>query len=746
MNALTAPLLHVQRSDALWLIPAVPLVGALVRAAIVDDDDLASNQKKLVAATAPAAVALALLGAQLFALGSLAPDARLLFSPGLVPFRVGTFEAAWGLALDPAAAVVAIAIAGLGVAAQALDKRSAATIDLAVAGALAAVLADGFLGFLIGGVLASSALAWIARDERPARAFFAARFGDAALVLGAVLLFWTLGGSWGISLGLEPTYTRHNPVPANVAQMDPLDSDEPDLAPTLHAVLIGSAPAPVASAPAKSAIPYAGSSPAMPDLSAKGSITVATAPGSKLFLKGAAETAGGTPVVRHEVYAGRIDVEVERPSGRRVRFRALDVPNGREIAIVPVGPTWSFRELRDELAIEDGTHQKFVRNLLDPAVAGHRRLGAWDAAHLLAALFGLAALAWIATVSFADDVLLGSFGGLLGVYLLARLEMVVVLSPMASGALAIVAGVLAIACAVGAAREVQTRRVVALLLSAFLSIAALGVLVGSPSLALVQALVATVLCGLLSIALERLGATDLRRVSDAATSAPRATRLLRVLAFALAGAPVPLLGAAFGDAAVLGRVFGAELPLSKFAWVLGAATALVVAWAVWRVWFLVCAGPGRKRALEDLSAPLANGLLAATVAVAVLAPLLSISRAFLGFAVGGERSVAEAFLDVGIDPAAVLGPERSVRLEAGRAVDLLVAFCLFGGAFAAWFFARRRFGDDDRAKPTEVDATRGAWFGASLQSIATAIARLDDLLFARLLGALAELIAGRRSP
>lgn len=741
MNALTAPLLHVQRSDALWLLPVVPVLGALVRAGVVDLDDPAEPlAKRRLAAAAPAALAALLLGSQLFALGSLEPDARSLFAPGSAPLNVGTFEASFGLALDPSAAVIALGIVLAGLAAQALRpaRPLSAMIDLAIAGALCAVLADGFFGFLVGGVVASAALVRAAyADDAGLRGFFAARVGDVSLLLGAILLFWSLGGSWGIALGNEPTYTRHNPAPAAVGLVDELDSDEPDLAQPLYAVLIGSAPA-ASAAPAKAVGPAKGTTP---DYSAKGSITLATAPGSRLFLKGGSEAAGNSPMVRHEVYAGRIDVEVERPGGKRVRFRALEVPPGREVALVPVGPTWSFRELRDQLALEDGSHQKFVRNLLDPAVTGHRRLGAWDVAHLLAALFGLAGLAWIASVAFADDVLLGSFGGLLGVYLLARLSMVVVLSPQVSALLSIAAAALALGCAIGAAVHVESRRVMAHLLATTLSLAALGAFVGSPALAVASALVAVTACALTAVTLERLGVADLRRVSDAASSAPNAARVLRVLAVALAGAPVPWLGASFGGAASLGRAFGAELPWAKLGWAVGALASVVSAWAVWRLWFLVSAGPARKRPLEDLDPAWARGLLVGVIGVAVLGPLAGLSRAFLGFAIGGERSLGESFLDVGIEPGLVLGSERAVRLESGRMLDLAVAFAVVLAAVAAFWLARRRFSPDDRPKLPEASSTPSK---VSAHSLSAPFATLDDLLFARPLGLLADLLAGKK--
>jgi hypothetical protein len=736
MNALTAPLLHVQRSDALWLVPAVPALGALMRAALAPEPDARGQAAtRRVWALAPTAVAVLLLGSQLWALGSLEPDARLLFSPGPLAFRVGIFEASLGLALDPLAAVVAAAVAAIGVAAQGsrVDGRHAPAIDVAVSGALFALLSEGFLGLLIGSALCSVALATVAFEGGSATAALSlGRAGDAASSLGAVLLLWALGGSWGIALGWEPTYTRHNPAPTNVSQLDSLDSDDPDGPPALLPVLIGSAP-PVASAAPKGAIP---------DLSAKGAITLAGMPGSKLFLKGAAESAGESPVVRREVYAGRIDVEVERASGKRIRYRALDVPAGREIALVTVGPTWSFRELRDQLAIEDQAHQKFVRNLLDPSAAGHRRIGAWGVGPVLAALLGLAGLCWMLTTAWAADALLGSVSGLLGVYFLARVEMVVVLSPMVSGVLATAAALVALLSALGALVHLEARRVAAHLSATSLAVAALAVFVGSPAFGVFVALLGVAGASLLAATLDALGAAELSHASDAEASAPRAARLLRVLALAIGGAPVPFLGAAFAQEAALGRAFGAEPPFAKAAAVVGGVAFVLAALSVFRVSALVCQGPRRRQPLAEPPARVVSGLLVAALALAALGPLAGMSRAFAGFALGGERSAIESFLDVGVDPAAVLGPDRAVRVDAGRALDLVVLALVCAGAFAAWFYAKRRYGGEDRRVPAPPSFGQGA---AAIASAVAVFARLDELVFVRPLAFVADILSGARA-
>lgn len=718
MDALAAPLLHVQRSDVLWLIPLAPVVGAWARRVIARDT--------VAAAIAPAVVALLIASSQIVGLASLEVDYRQLVAPGPNPLRVGTMELGLGLTLDPLAAVMVVAIGVLAIGAHAYrasgdEAHDHFAIDLAAAGALLAVMADGFFGLLIGAAVASLGVAHAA-DRSPV----IERAGDAALVLAAVLLFWSLGGSWGISIGNEPTYTRRNP--AAVPVLDPLDVDNEGEGPSFVPVLIGAPPAPAASVKG------------LPDLNAKGTITVPDPPGARVYLKGGMQPTGIAPLFQHQVFAGRMDIEIETDghSPKRQRFRAVDVPAGREVTLVAVGPTLQFRPLREQLALSDASRKRFARDLLDPSAPGHRRLGKFDAVTLIGLLLGLAALAPLAGAAWAGSALLiEAVVPLVAVYLLARLGFFFALSPNAATTIAIALASVAAIAAARAAIDHRARNLIGRLLAAQLAIAGAGIVLGAPSIGVTHAVASVLCCGVAWVLLDAIGVRGLRRVSGLAETAPRTSRAAQLVAVAIAGAPIPLLGAAFTRETILARAFASELPLSMVVWVLLVGAAVAMAIAVWRAWFLVFAGP--RGTLEDPDPRVGLGLTLAAAAALFLPPVLALSKSS-AVSFGGERSLAETFLDPFVDPAAVLGADRAARFhELGRGADLGALGLVILACIAAWFLVRRRLREDDRPAVAVRE-----WPAPRVPL--TLFARLDDLIFARPISALAGLFARKRQP
>jgi len=729
MDALTGPLQHVQRSDALWLIPAAPILGAIARRALLSDEE---PKRPLLYSLAPTAIAVLLAASQVFGLVSLEGDSRQLIAPGFTPISVGSFEVTFGLVLDPLSAVFVLLIGALGLGAHAHawwidDDRRWSAIDIAVAGAMCAVLADGFLGAVLGAGVAAVAIAFA--TLRAASVAGLSVFSSATALAG-VLLFWTLGGSWGISLGLEPTYTRRNPAPANLANMDPLDADDPVVGPSLFPVVIGGAP------PAAPSVKGS-----MPDLSAKGSITVAGAHGAKVYLKGTMEPAGVAPMLQHEVFAGRIDIEIERPGERKQHFRAVEVPPNREVAFVTVGPTWSFRELREQVLLTDAAHRRFVRDLLDPALSGHRRLGRYDAVLLVLLLLGAAAAAPLAAAAFAGaSLLVESLAALVAVYLLARLGFLFSMSGSAAAVVAILLALVALGAALRATVDQLARAVVARVLAAQLALAGIGVAIGVPSLGVLHAVASVLAAALAIVLLDGIGVRGLRKVSALADTAPSSARALRVAAIALVGAPLPLVAAGFTRESILGRLFVAEVPFAKLAFAAALLATSAMAYAMWRAVFLVCDGPPADKPLEAPDSRIVSALFFATVAVALVVPLVGWSRAAL-FGFGAERSVFDGFLHPVVDPASVLGADRAARFaEVGKGAELAAIALLVFAAIGAWAFARRRFARASREPVAVFESTAGWWLAA----IPRALAAFDDLLFAKPLGVLADLIVRAR--
>jgi len=433
-----------------------------------------------------------------------------------------------------------------------------------------------------------------------------------------------------------------------------------------------------------------------------------------------------------------IDIEIERSGDRRQHFRAVEIPANREVAFVTVGPTWNFREVREQLMLTDGAHRHFVRDLLDPALTGHRRLGRYDAITLVLVLFGVAAAAPIVSAIAAGSALLvESLASLIAIYLLARLGYLFALSPNAVAVVAIGLALVALAAALRATVDHMARAIVARVLAAQLAIAALGVVIGLPSLGVLHAVTSIAAAGVAVVILDGVGVRGLRRVSALSDSAPMASRLLRVAAITLVGAPIPLVGAGFTRESILGRLFVAEVPFAKVAFAGALVATAAMSYATYRAFYVACEGPGSQKPLEDPDHRITSGLFLLTAAIAIVVPIVGWSRAAL-FGFGAEHSMFDGFLGPVVDPASVLGPDRAARFaDAAKGAELAAVALLVAAAIAAWAFARKKFAREDGA-PVEVFEPPSL---ARLAAVPRAFAFADDLLFARPLGVLAELFA-----
>lgn len=564
MNALTASIPHVHRSDALWLIPLLPLVAAIANGPFGDVVERRLGRRgALVVSASASALSLLVAGVSTVEIGGLDADARQLLAVGPAFARVGSLDAGLALLFDPTAAALAIAVAVLSLVAHARATARGegagvyASIALATSGALLAVLADGVLSFLVGaGITAAGCAASFGRAiDEPEDREDASRAGTwafvsmggagvAALLGAATVLFWTLGGSWGIALGNEPTYTRRNPVP--VAVVDAEVEDAPVTGPALVAVRSG-----------------AGASQAAPsDPTARGQLTLVDWPGARLYLRGSLEPAAVSPVVRHEVYAGRIDVEIEPyPGAKRIHLHAVEVPPGGEVVLAPIGPTLSFRALRDQLSFVDATKQRLVRNLLDPSAPARRRAGPFVAGTLAALLLVLAGAALAAQGPFAGWIGPSAVSGgfavvvapLVGVGLLARASFLVSLSPGAAATCAGLGAVTALGCALTGCVQRDERRALALASASGAGFALVAIGIGAPALAVVHAIASAL-------------AVEVLRLARALPHGdPRVARGARIAAIAIAGAPIPLLGPSWSRVEIVARVATVDVPWAGFA-------------------------------------------------------------------------------------------------------------------------------------------------------------------------------------
>src|SRR5262245_60632684 len=226
MPEFTGPVQHVELSSTLWLIPLLPLLGSIINAFFgrrLQASGLGSDlSKKLhIGSFGVSAVA---IGAMLVAFGlsvfhvmkltALPHEARYLYCHTWQMVRIGSVEFNFDFALDPLSAVMILIITGVGslihvyaAAYMATEKaywRFFTYLNLFVFSMLLLVLGDGFMVMFFGwegvGLCSYLLIGFWYEDYKKAsagmKAFVTNRVGDWGFVVGLMLLFWGLGGSW----------------------------------------------------------------------------------------------------------------------------------------------------------------------------------------------------------------------------------------------------------------------------------------------------------------------------------------------------------------------------------------------------------------------------------------------------------------------------------------------------------------------------------------------------------------------
>jgi hypothetical protein len=412
------PLLQrVVLSRTLWLVVVWPIAGFAWQALVVRRRIARARgpeaSKRALGSARNAGVGCSLLAmAATLAHGWVLADAphgeQALFEPIARGARFGQLDAAVDLLFDPTAATFSAlaCLVALGVATFMARRPSAAAgwrpwawLQLSLAGALVTFAADGFVAMAIGWALSGIAAAWLAGwNGEPSGTVAATRSAVAitAMLLGAALLFWGLGGSW--------------------------DGDDyaPDAQPRFAAVPLGGSSG------------IARDNTDAPEQAASGALTFTSVPGALVFVDDARTPLAQSPFVDVPVRVGAHALRIHSGDGTnddilgRVTFQ-----DGVEVALVPMGPTFSFRAMADQLALRDREDNAPVRSALE------RRVGpgsaAVVAASLVALLLAAALMSGAMPSSGASPALValaqGGTMAALGPYLVTRVAFLFPLAP-----------------------------------------------------------------------------------------------------------------------------------------------------------------------------------------------------------------------------------------------------------------------------------------------------------------------------
>lgn len=668
---------------ALWLAPLLPLVGA-VYAAVGgfvggnDDRGLAKSFQPRVVTLVSAIAALGLVTFHLAVLLGLPADQRQLVSHAWGMQRIGSLDTSFTFSCDPTTIGLAVVISVAAIAGSLLmrdsrrERAESGGIGLSLSGGLFVVLGDDLILMLAGSLLCGiGALLLAAGDSarRAARGFVLARTGDAALLSAIVALSWGLAGSW---TG---------------------DGDYvPDFRARLVAVQVGDAPPPAEKE--RGAV-----------RDALGSITMGALPGASVVLGGAELCAkdpegkrGGVgtsgrpcrevaraPFSRLPVPVALHDIEIRTgPGTHDLEVEKARVSANVETMIVVAGATTVVREIRDQLSLRDGSGTHPLRVLLAKRkIAGQPLLG--FVAALLAVfvlLRGLSA-AWAASQRAAAESSapsLAALGGGIELWvaagLILRVDFLFSFVPGTATAIAAVSALAALIAAAQAAHGFDARRTLALLVVANAALSAASFLLGAHVAGVVG--VITTALGLLGVVLLLgTGSGDLRQLLGSAKARQRAMFLS---ALAMAGAPVPLLGVFWARDGLLAAATSTGTWLGYLTVLLAALASGSVAFAVWRVHYLVTTG---KSSSDSAIHPRLESAALALAATGLAVGALAHASAVTGDAV---PSVLETWL---ASTAAV--DFRGAPLE--RSVRLAIAALAFVPGLVGFAMARARYGE-----------------------------------------------------
>jgi hypothetical protein len=342
MPAYEGPVLRLAASGTLWLVVAMPLLGALwqvvvARRMIERARGSGGHARELGRARQAALVSIGLAAAATLAHALMlsraqGPGEHALFERLGRGVRVGVLDAGIDLVLEPMTAVACALICGAALAAAARlagSWRVWACLELALAAALTALLADGFVAlafaWTLGGAAAALVAAW--GGERPAVIAGTRAVGAiGALILGAAILFWGLGGGWPGADYVPDVDARF--VAASVARSDPQDAPGAWL-------------------------------------------TMTSVPGARLFLDdarvpiAAGRRAIRAPFVRLPVSPGIHSLRIHSADGTEdTVVDQVSFADGEELAIERVGPSLTFHEIAAQLSLRDERGDRPARRAL----------------------------------------------------------------------------------------------------------------------------------------------------------------------------------------------------------------------------------------------------------------------------------------------------------------------------------------------------------------------------------------------
>jgi hypothetical protein len=342
----------------LWLVVACPLLGFLAQLVVVRRlaqraKNLEDARRALITARNAGllcvALAIAATLAHVVVLAYAPAGVSGLFQPLARGARLGQLDAEVDLLFDPLSAAFSVLACLVTLAAAVLlaarpstgdGWRSWAWLQLSLAGALMTFLADGFVGTAVGWAVAGAAGVWLSGWNEVWPGVVAAMrtaVAIGAMIVGAALLFWGLGGAWEGDEYAPDTQAHFASV--RVGAHPPHDPS--------HDIDLDSpvAPSKTSRRPDERTSGAPATSP----------LTLTAFPGALVFIDDARAPPLRSPFVGARVPAGPHTIRIHTGEGAsdQVLQHVVLEEGTDETTLVPLGPTLTFRGVSDQLAVRD---------------------------------------------------------------------------------------------------------------------------------------------------------------------------------------------------------------------------------------------------------------------------------------------------------------------------------------------------------------------------------------------------------
>jgi NADH-quinone oxidoreductase subunit L len=759
MPEFIGPVQHVELSTTLWLIPFLPLVGfvinlffgrALQRSGFGRDLSKSLHIGSFGVTAVAVGAMLAAFGLSVFhvlKLVALPPEARYLYCHAWQMVRIGSVEFNFDFGLDPLSAVMILIITGVGslihiyaAAYMATEKaywRFFTYLNLFVFSMLLLVLGDGFMVMFFGwegvGLCSYLLIGFWYEDYKKAsagmKAFVTNRVGDWGFVVGLMLLFWGLGGSWLqggfyqpdnlarlaiVSAQVEEHGGGHG---ASKAHGKPHGAESGHASgaqkgASAHAEGAHAAPSGHGAAPPAKAESEHGGATARKVSGGKAYLTLTAYPGAAVFLDGANTPFGISPFVKREIRPGIHALRIVPGGGvEEQEIPSATIEAGNESVIAVVGSTLVFRQLHDQLVIRDRTGQAVLREALTSKTVW----GGISLVTLACICFFIGATgksAQIPLYVWLPDAMAGPtpVSALIhaatmvtaGVYMIARMSWLFALSPTACAIVAGTGAATALFAATIGFFQYDIKKVLAYSTVSQLGFMFIGVGVGAYWAGIFHLMThaffkaclflgsGSVIHGMHAVEHDADAAQDMRNMGGLKRVMPLTARTYQIACLAITAAPFPLFAGFWSKDEILWKAFNSEnigaMP-GKLIYTVGLIAAVCTSFYMWRSYFLTFEG---EHAKPEIATKVHESPAAITWVLATLAFLSTFAGVVFGFSTHFLGKHGEPLLEKWLHP--VLQHADVSFADPGLSFEYALMFLSVGLAIASYGVAKSRYG------------------------------------------------------